>query len=163
MYLTRTIPNVSHHLRLLDLVLHSVFIPILTGRPPSSDIDLNLFALRVRLGGLGITLPSLHADHDFDASLMVTSPLKDLIYSQDQAYSFAALDDQMSARADIRWERRLQATSEADRLRDELSPSLHPFSMAGLPPEPGLLVNVRLIFLLNMCCHAQREDSFQNA
>ena len=39
-------------------------------------------------------------------------------------YSFAALDGQMSARADIRLERRQQVTLEADSLRDNLTPTL---------------------------------------
>ena len=124
LYLTCTIPNVRHHRGSLDFVLRSVFIPILTGHPSLNDIDLSLFALPVRLGGLGITLHSFRADCDFNASLRVTSPLRDLIHSQDQVYSFAALDGQMSARADIHRERRLQATSEADKLRNGLSSTL---------------------------------------
>ena len=39
-------------------------------------------------------------------------------------YSFAALDGQMSARADICRERRQQVTLEADNLRDNLIPTL---------------------------------------
>ena len=37
-------------------------------------------------------------------------------------YSFAALDGQMSARADIHRERRQQATLETNSLRDDLTP-----------------------------------------
>ena len=96
----------------------------MTGRPPPNDIDLRLFALPVRLGGLGITPPSAHAVRDFEASLRVTSPLRDLLRSQDHVYSFAALDGQMSARADIRRERRQQVILEADSLRDDLTPTL---------------------------------------
>ena len=77
-----------------------------------------------RLGGLGITLPSAYADWDFEASLRVTSPLRDLLRTQDHVYSFAALDSQMSARADICRERRQQVTLEADSLRDDLTPTL---------------------------------------
>ena len=72
---------------------------------------------------LGITLLSAYADCDFEASLRVTSPLRDLLRSLDHVYSFAALDgqmtNQMSARADIRRERRQQVTLEADSLRDD--------------------------------------------
>ena len=73
---------------------------------------------------LRLCLPSLRADCDFKASLRVTFPLRDLIHNQHQVYSFAALDTHLSARADIRRERRLQATTEANSLRDDLSPSL---------------------------------------
>ena len=134
-YLTRTIPNVRHHLQPLDNILWSVFIPVLSGRPPHNDIDMSLFVLPFRLGGLGLTLPSLRADHDFKTSLSVTFPLRDLIQNQHQVYSFAALDGQLSARADIRRERRLEATTEADSLRDDLSPSLQ--RAMNLAHEPG--------------------------
>ena len=109
----------------LDTILRSTLIPNLTGCPPPNDIDLlRLFALPARLGGLGITLPSAYAHCDFEASLRVTSPLRDLLCSQDNVYSFAALDGQMSARADICRERRQQVTLEADNLRDNLIPTL---------------------------------------
>ena len=71
--------------------MRSTLIPNLTGRPPPNDIDLRLFALPVRLGGVGITPPSAYADRDFEASLRVTSPLRDLLRTQDNVYSFAAL------------------------------------------------------------------------
>ena len=67
---------------------------------------------------MGITLPSAYADCDFEASLRVTSPLRDLLRSQDHVYSFAALDGQMSARANI------SVTLEANSLRDDLTPTL---------------------------------------
>lgn len=123
-FLSRTTPCISHQLRVLDDILRTAFIPILTGRPPPNDVDVRLFALPARLGGLGIDVPSLHADRDFQGSLLVTAPLRTLIRTQDQVYSFAALEGQMSARADIRRERRLQATLDADNLKDELTPTL---------------------------------------
>ena len=108
--------NVRHHLQPLDNILWSVFNQILTGRPPPNDSDMRLFALPARLGGLGLTLPSLHADGDFKNSLRVTLPLRNLIHNQHQVYSFASLDGQVFARAYIHRERRLQATTEANSL-----------------------------------------------
>ena len=99
-YVIRTTPSIGHLLQPLDAILRSTLIPNLTGRPPPNDIDLRLFALPARLGGLGITC------------------------SQDHVYSFAALDCQMSTRADIHWERRQQVRLEADSLRDNLTPTL---------------------------------------
>ena len=123
-YLTRTIPCTSHHLQSLDTVLRSALIPTLTGRPPPNDVDMSLFALPARLGGLGVPLPSIHADRDFEASLRVTAPLRELLHTQDHVYSFNALEGQISARTDIRREKRQQATLEADNL--EMN-SLHHF------------------------------------
>ena len=56
-YVTRATPSIGHLLQPLDAILRSTLIPNLTGRPPPNDIDLRLFALPVRLGGLGITPP----------------------------------------------------------------------------------------------------------
>ena len=57
-YLTRTVPSIRDHLKVLDDILRSDFIPNLTGRPPPNDIDRKLMALPARLGGLGISVPS---------------------------------------------------------------------------------------------------------
>ena len=54
-YVTRTTPSIGHLLQPLDAILRSTLIPNLTGRPPPNYIDLRLFALPFRLGGLGIT------------------------------------------------------------------------------------------------------------
>ena len=67
-YVIRTTPSIGHLLQPLDAILRSTLIPNLTGRPPPNEIDLRLFALPARLGGLGITYPSAYADRDFEAS-----------------------------------------------------------------------------------------------
>ena len=81
-------------------------------------------ALPARLGGLGIGIPSQKSDDAFNASLLVTAPLRQLIHSRDTTYSYQALADQMSAKADIQRKRREQATAEANNLRGELTPAL---------------------------------------
>ena len=59
----RTTPcSIGHLIQPLDAILRSTLIPNLTGHPPPNDIDLRLFVLPARLGGLGITLPSAYAD-----------------------------------------------------------------------------------------------------
>ena len=122
-YLTRTVPSISDHLKALDNILRSDFIPNLTGRPPPNDIERKLMALPARLGGLGIGISSQNSDDAFIASLLVTAPLRQLIHSNDTIYSHQALADQMSAKADIRRKRREQATAEANNLRGELTPA----------------------------------------
>lgn len=123
-YLTRTVPSISDHLKVLDDILRSDFIPNLTGRPPPNDVDRKLMALPARLGGLGIGIPSQNSDDAFNASLLVTAPLRQLFHSRDTTYSYQALADQMSAKADIQRKRREQATAEANNLRGELTPAL---------------------------------------
>ena len=123
-YLTRTIPSISDHLKVLDDILSLDFIPTLTGRPPPNDINRRMLALPARLGGLGIGIPSLSSNAAFSASLTVTAPLRQLIHSHDFKYSHQVLADQISAKAEIQRKRRAQATSDANNLRDELTPSL---------------------------------------
>ena len=123
-YLTRTVPSISDHLKVLDDILSFEFIPTLTGRPPPNDVNRKLLALPARLGGLGINIPSSNSNAAFNASLMVTTPLRQLIHSHETKYSHQTLSDQISAKADIQRKRRAQATTDANNLRDELIPSL---------------------------------------
>lgn len=123
-FLTRTIPCVSDHLNDLEVILQSDFIPNITGRPPPNDTIRKLLALPARLGGLGITNPSFHSDRDFGASILVTAPLRELFHSQNTTYSYQALANQITAKADIRHERREQVNLEAASLGADLSPTL---------------------------------------
>ena len=59
----------------------------------------------VRLGGLGITDPSLTSDTDYNDSIKVTAALCKLIKAKNNVYSYEALDDQMMAKSDIRHEK----------------------------------------------------------
>ena len=53
-YISRTIPDITEHLQILEDTIRSEFIPSITGRSPPNDIVRNLMALPARLGGLGI-------------------------------------------------------------------------------------------------------------
>ena len=123
-YFCRTTPFISPHLKVLEDVLRTEFIPNLTGRPPPNDAERKLLALPARLGGLGISDPSLNSDDAFKASLLVTTPLRKLIQTQDSEYTYQAHADQMTAKTDIRQKRREQATTDASSLRGELTPTL---------------------------------------
>ena len=123
-YLTRTVPCIGDHLKRLDDILRTDFIPNITSRPPPNDVNRKLLALPARLGGLGISIPSLNSDDNYNASLSVTAPLRQLIYSHDIKYSHQALTNQMLTKSDIQRKRREQATTDANNLRDELTPTL---------------------------------------
>ena len=64
-YFLRTIPNISDLLQPLEDVIFHHFIPALI----VSDLERALFALPVRLGGLGICDPRALADTEFAASV----------------------------------------------------------------------------------------------
>ncbi len=82
-YLSRTTPDIGPMLSPIDDAICSDLIPALTGRPPPNDIQCKLFALPARLGGLGISIPSIAAEEELQSSLLVTSTLSDHILSQD--------------------------------------------------------------------------------
>ena len=124
LHLARTVPSISSHLKVLDDILTTVFIPNLTGRPPPNEVDRRLLALPARLGGLGVSMLSSTSDDNFVASMSVTAPLRQLIHHQDNQYSYETSSDQMSAKADIQRRRREQAITNANHLRNELTPTL---------------------------------------
>ncbi len=84
-YLSRTTPDIGPLLSPIDDAIRTDLIPALTGRPPPNDIQCKLFALPARLGGLGISIPSVVAEEELQSSLLVTSTLSDHILSQDPA------------------------------------------------------------------------------
>ena len=78
-FLSRTILHISPLLQPLEDRIRHRLIPALTGRPPPNDSERELLALPVRLGGLGIVNPTLLPNTEYQASVEVTAPLKDLI------------------------------------------------------------------------------------
>ena len=82
-FLTRTIPDISELLQPLEDSIHNHLIPAITGRPPCSQIERDLIALPIRLGGLGIINPVSSAESSFKASSNLTAPLVAAIATQD--------------------------------------------------------------------------------
>ena len=98
LYLSRNIAGINYQLQALENIIRLGFIPAITGCSPPNDTDRKLMALPARLGGLGIAVPSLSSDYEFNASRRVTAPLCKLIKEQDHEYSYEALADQMMAK-----------------------------------------------------------------
>ena len=71
-----------------------------------------------------VAIPSFNSDDTYDASLLVTAPVRKLIYNRDTVCTYQALADQMSAKSDIQKKRREQVRDDANNLRDELTPVL---------------------------------------
>ena len=107
-------------LKQLDVIVRQQFVPNLTSRPPPSDLEMNLLSLPARLGGIGVTLPSTNSSDNFKASLEVTAPLRLLIESGINSYSYETLADQMTAKTEVRRRRREEANLEADNLKNDL-------------------------------------------
>ena len=108
-YLCRTISNISNLLKPLDDILRTKLIP---ARPPPSDLECALFALPARMGGLGITIPSMQADQEHQSSLLVTSALQDHILLQDEAYGYEVIAEQLDSKAIVRKENHSKAARD---------------------------------------------------
>ena len=81
-FVQRTISDIGHIFEPLESKIKQLFIPNLIGRQ-ISDKERALFALPLRFGGLGIQDPMQTADKEFEASVLLTEELSDLILKQD--------------------------------------------------------------------------------
>ena len=84
-YIQRTIPNISNLFAPLEACIREKLIPALIGRNVS-DLERNILALPVRMGGIGITNPIQTADHEFSASVEITRNLTDIISRQENNF-----------------------------------------------------------------------------
>ena len=80
-YFLRTLPDIQDLLEPLENAISKVFIPVIT-KHRSSQLDRDILALSVRLGGLGITNPCLEASFEQSSSVKVTTPLVQQIVAQ---------------------------------------------------------------------------------
>ncbi len=100
-YLSRTTPSIGQYLEKLD------------NMPSDSKAHWQTTSEQNRqrsvcpsCEGLGIIIPSQQSDREFKSSMLVTAPLRELIHSQDPAYPYEALTNQISAKAEIQREKR---------------------------------------------------------
>ena len=77
MYVMRTIPDISPLFKPLEDAIYLKLLPSFTSHSCCSS-ERELLSLPCRLGGLGIVNPTIIADSQFDASIKITNPLKDL-------------------------------------------------------------------------------------
>ena len=119
-FVSRTIPDIQSLLQPLEDAIHQLLIPALTGRPPCSKTERDIFALPSRLGGLGILNPSANCQSSFQASVTLTTPLVSLITAQSLNAS-VILDDLLEAKKNIRNSNRLRDVCRASELDTALS------------------------------------------
>ncbi len=97
LYLTRTIPNISHLLQPLEDTIRTRLAPALTGRPPPNDTACDLLALP----------PCITQDHratDKRHPLQVQNP----------GYTLDMVADQLRAKAEIHTLKRQQSIQAAN-------------------------------------------------
>ena len=85
-YFIRTIPNLKNMLAPLDETLDNCFIPAITEGHYCSRRDRQLFALPVRLGGMGIPIFTELCDREYMNSRQATEQLRTNIQNQREGY-----------------------------------------------------------------------------
>ena len=70
----------------MEKSIQSHFIPSLTGQPPPGMYTREMLALPARLGGLGLTNPTITAKEQQAASQQISAPLVDQIINQDHQF-----------------------------------------------------------------------------
>ncbi|KAL5266795.1 hypothetical protein ACHWQZ_G003996 [Mnemiopsis leidyi] len=80
-FIQRTVPEISEFFEELEYEIHNTLLPALIGRE-ISELEREIVALPVRLGGLGIPIPNKESKHEYEASRQITKSLKDVIISQ---------------------------------------------------------------------------------
>ena len=133
-YLLRTIPDIDDLLQPLENAIHQHLIPALIGRPPCSSIVRDLFALPVRLGGLGLRDPSATSSESFQSSERITAPLVALITSQDANESIDP-DTTSTIKKEVKKRNRQKQDEQARIVYDQLTPELR--RCADLSTEKG--------------------------
>ena len=116
-FLCRTIPNIEGHLHPLENCIRSNFIPSLTGRSPPNDQERDLLGLPPRLGGLGITNPTMLSSSEFEASKSISAPLSNLIEEQRLEYPYECIEAQITAKKAVHQQRRTNAKVSASVIR----------------------------------------------
>ena len=114
-YFLRTLPDIQDLLEPLENAISHMLIPAITERK-CNQLDRNILALQVRLGGLGLGNPSLEARHEYASSVKVTKPLVEQIVSQ----SHQLPEDSLTklAQQEIRSERSKELEHRAERIKE---------------------------------------------
>ena len=82
-YVQRTIPDIAHLFEPLEKAIRNTLIPALVGRQ-ISDLERKIFALPVKLGGMGLYDPTSTAESEFKASTEITANLTNIIRRQEK-------------------------------------------------------------------------------
>ena len=131
-YLMRTIPNISSLFHPLEDAIRLQLLPSITGHVACSTSERNLFSLPCHFGGLGIGNPTDYCDSQYDASMKITTPLKNLIISQSV---HAHPPDTRSIKTQVHQQRREASKERALEIRESLSPQFQ--RAVDLNSEPG--------------------------
>ena len=114
-YFLRTLQDIQDLLEPLENEISQMLMPAITERK-CNQLDRNILALPVRLGGLGLGNPSLEARREYASSVKVTKPLVEQIVSQ----SHQLPEDSLTklAQQEVRSERSKELEHRAERIKE---------------------------------------------
>ena len=115
-YVQRTISGIEHLFRPLEAVIREKLIPALVGRQVS-DVERRIFALPVRLGGMGIVNPT-KSSVEFSASTNITENLTRIIYNQEADFSNYNIDEVKTSIARVKIEKEERFSRELQEIRE---------------------------------------------
>ena len=81
-----TIESVGTLFQLLEDVIHQHFLPALTGRMPSSEVERELLSLPCCFGRLNIPNPTCSSDFQLSSSRSLSASLAALIQQQTEDF-----------------------------------------------------------------------------
>ena len=119
-YFYRTIPAISDMLHPLEETITNILIPALTGRSSISGLERELLALPPRLGGLGISIPSVEAALQHCYSLKVTAPIVAKIIAQNHDFSYEDICMHLTAKIEVKKAKKQHQDETANDLKCQL-------------------------------------------
>ena len=120
-YLARTVPDITRLFQPLEDVIHTKFIPCLTGRAPPNDLERNLLSLPPK--SVGIPDSTTTSDTEYTASRSVCKPLYNLILLHDSSYPTEAIEQQVEAKKEVHSLKLKHSQGSAFNLRPQLANS----------------------------------------
>ena len=122
-FIMRTIPGTGDVFQPLEDAIRFKFLTALTGRSAFSDVERELLALPVRLGGLGITMPTSCRERHFQTSVRICEPLVSLILQHDESNLPESQSQQREERNAAHQSNRQRAEEDAKAIHPRLSKS----------------------------------------
>ena len=93
-YAAHTIPDIGDLLGPVEGTIRYKFLPALTGRNATSDLERKLFSLPIHMGGLNIADSTKTAATEQVASARISAPLIALILQQSNSYHHSVTSEQ---------------------------------------------------------------------
>ena len=115
-YVQRTIPDIASLFRPLEAAIREKLIPALIGRT-ISDVERRIFALPVRLGGLGISDPTKSCD-EFASSTDITENLSRIIRNQESDFTNYDKDEVTARIAEVKVRKEERLSRELEEIME---------------------------------------------